>query len=139
MDFGKVLQQTRDLQATLRKKKAALEKIERRMGEKLSVLNAACRPACIEAIREYNTEAVLRISPDPDCDITTSINTEHGVVNISAELEYPSGSEPDECLDPEDVALIEAALGKTLNEKLATAGIPLTFGRLGLPVHYFGK
>ena len=138
MNFEKLMREMRGLQATLGKKRTALAKIERKMEDKVCVLNAACRPICLEAIRLYNAKASLLLI-DLDCDIETSIDTERSRVNISVNLKYPSGREPDEDLHAEDVDKIEVELGTIINEILETEGIPLTFLQLGIPVHYFGK
>ncbi|MCR4333918.1 MAG: hypothetical protein NUV60_02825 [Patescibacteria group bacterium] len=140
MDFEKVLQQMRDLQATLRKKKEALAKIERKIEDKVCILNAACRSICLGAIRLYNTKApLLLIDLDSDRNISTSIDIECNKVDLSVNLKYQSGREPDEDLYDEDADKIEAELGTIINEKLKAEDIPLTFGKLGIPVHYFGK
>ena len=140
MNPEKILQEIRDLQATLQKRREAVARTEEKIKAKKQVLDDECRIVCVRVIGPASmrdNKAVMHIILGSPAVIV--LDTKQNKFDLPVRLEYSSGQEPDESLDDEDIQRIEAPLREALDRELKAAGIPLTFGHLIVPTHYFGK
>ncbi|MEK7144685.1 MAG: hypothetical protein AAB794_02430 [Patescibacteria group bacterium] len=140
MNFEKTLQEIRDLQATLQKREKTVARTEEKIRKKKQVLDDACRIVCVRVIKPVSSQdetVVMHIILGSPAVII--LDTEQNKFDLPVTLEYSSGREPDECLDEKDIWKIETPLREVLDRELKAEGIPLTFGHLVVPIHYFGK
>jgi len=135
-DFERLFNEALVLETSRKKKSAEVQRITNQLREKLRKIDIICRPVCLKAVDKYNSSGTsLQIIP---IGLGIAIDFENKIL-LSVRLNYPTGQEPDESLNFDDIGRVESALRRILEEELKVAGIPLTLGEFTVPTDYYGK
>ena len=111
-------------------------KINEALGVKHGELVVLVQPCCLQAIEQYNkTDREFKIVSEK---FNLNFNLKENTVEFDIHLTDKKGTEPDEELSDEDVAISEE-LGQILNSIFSKAAIRLTLKKIHVPHWYFGK
>lgn len=94
-----------------------------------------CRIPVVIAIRGFNAQNEKRLGEDVDL----FINHESLAFNVHTTLRLPNGREPYDSMDDEYGDSIAEDIRATVDRELERYAVPLTFGTVRFPGHYYIK
>jgi len=136
--IAKLLKGVRSAAKQYNKRAAAADNALADLQKKVRAMIDTCKPHCLRAVEEYNrtTSLPLRIVPEK---MRLYFSAKKDQVSLEVRLRYPSGREPDEEFDFDDVKRIASALRPLVNHEFSRARIPFTFGSITVPTGYYTK
>jgi hypothetical protein len=135
-DFRRVLKTMQVSQKKRDRRERDLRKMNERFCARLQELQNICKPGCIKAIGVYNLAGGIQIV---DSTIKISIDLKKRKIFLGVHVRLPTGQEPDESFDSQEIREIGSTLGAMVTAEMIELRMPLTFGGISVPSRYYMK
>lgn len=120
----------------------ALKQLRENFDAKLAKILNLCRIPCLQAVEQFNS---LRTDPSGQFksltifreEIRISFDVENMKIDLFIRVCLSGGAEPYQGFKKTDVEMIAEVLAPFVETALREAMIPLTFGKLSVPSHYY--